>query len=245
MSQIPLAVRLSDHAEFDNYVAGPNAAAVAAVERLARQPDDPALWVWGAPSTGKSHLLQAACAAAGRGGMAAAYLPLATWQDTGPGVLEGWDSEALLCVDDVDAVAGDAAWEAALFTLFNAVTARRASLLFAASAAPGACGFALPDLVSRLSYGAVFRLELLDEDERMRALALRCRRRGLELPDKTALWLTRHYRRDLGSLFELLERLDVESMVAKRPLTVPFVRGVLDRAGAANAEHEGTKHRER
>ncbi|MEL7450371.1 MAG: DnaA regulatory inactivator Hda [Pseudomonadota bacterium] len=244
MGQIPLAVRLSDHAEFDNYVAGPNAAALAAVARLASEPDAPALWVWGAPSTGKTHLLQAACAAAGRAGLAAAYLPLATWKDAGPGVLEGWDSETLLCVDDVDAVAGDAAWEAALFTLFNAVTARRGTLLFSASAAPGTGGFTLPDLVSRLSSGAVFRLEVLDEDERMRALALRCRRRGLELPDKTALWLTRHYRRDLGSLFELLERLDEESMVAKRPLTVHFVRGVLNRSGAADAENERSEHRE-
>jgi hypothetical protein len=37
----------------------------------------------------------------------------------GPGLLEGFDRLDLVALDDLDAVAGVAGWEAALFTLFN------------------------------------------------------------------------------------------------------------------------------
>lgn len=243
MSQLPLAVRLPDHADFENFVAGDNAAAVAAVRRLARKQQDPVLWLWGGASTGKTHLLQASCAAAARDGFSAAYLPLAQWKEAGPEVLAGWDEHRLLCIDDVDAVAGLPEWEAALFALFNATVDRRASMLCVAGAAPAACGFTLPDLASRLASGAVFRLGALREGERLHALKLRFGRRGLELPPATAQWLARHYRRDLHSLFALLEKLDLESLVAQRRLTVPFVRSVLFSGGAPNGDNQGAEQR--
>ncbi|MEM9056113.1 MAG: DnaA regulatory inactivator Hda [Pseudomonadota bacterium] len=243
MNQLTLAVRLADHADFDNFVAGDNAAAVAAARSLAQAPGAPALWLWGAPSTGRTHLLQAACAAAGRAGHEAAYLPLAEWRDAGAGALAGWERYRLLCVDDVEAIAADEAFELALFSLFNALVERGGSLLCAAAAAPAACGLALPDLVSRLGSGAVFRLEPLDESARLQALTLRCRRRGMTLPDETLGWLSRRYPRDLTSLFALLDTLDTESLTAKRRLTVPFVRSVLRRHGAADGEHEHDEER--
>jgi DnaA-homolog protein len=58
-------------------------------------------------------------------------------------------------------------------------------------------------------------------------LQLRARHRGLELPDDTARYLLTRSRRDMTSLYALLDRLDRESLRTQRRLTVPFVREVL------------------
>lgn len=85
----------------------------------------------------------------------------------------------------------------------------------------------LADLGSRFARLPVFQVQKLDDDERVAALQLRSRHRGLELPDESARFLLTRSKRDMASLYELLDRLDIEALRAKRRLTVPFVRGVL------------------
>ena len=51
--------------------------------------------------------------------------------------------------------------------------------------------------------------------------------RGLALDAPALEWLLTRTGRDLGSLVRVLDRLDRESLAAKRRLTVPFLRGVL------------------
>ncbi len=146
--QLPLAIGLPDSATFDNFEPGPNRALVHALSAGS----EPYLYLWGRAGSGKTHLLQAACRAAGDG--RAAYLPAGELGGLSPQVLEGMEGFPLLCLDDVDALAGRADWERALFDLFNRAREAGSRLLAAGSAAPGALGIALPDLVSRLSLGA-------------------------------------------------------------------------------------------
>ena len=47
------------------------------------------------------------------------------------------------------------------------------------------------------------------------------------MPDAVASYLLRYARRDLASLIELTERLDLSALAAQRRLTVPFVREFL------------------
>jgi len=75
----------------------------------------------------------------------------------------------------------------------------------------------------------VFQLRPLDEGEQQEALQLRARARGFELPDETARWLQRRFPRDMTTLYDLLDALDEEALVAQRRLTVPFIRSVLMR----------------
>jgi DnaA family protein len=93
--------------------------------------------------------------------------------------------------------------------------------------APRASGIALADLRSRMQRLATFQLRGLDDAARMEALQLRARHRGLELPDETARYLMSRSRRDMRSLYELLDRLDLEALRAQRRLTIPFVKDVL------------------
>jgi DnaA family protein len=68
----------------------------------------------------------------------------------------------------------------------------------------------------------------LSESGRQKALQLRAINRGLILPDETAHYLLRRGRRDMQSLYELLDKLDNEALVAKRKLTIPFVKSVMN-----------------
>jgi DnaA family protein len=159
------------------------------------------------------------------------YLPLERFVDAGPAILEGLASRRGVCLDNIDAVVGIDDFELALFALLNQIADRQVLLVVSAKAAPRDCGFRLADLQSRLSRLPVFRVEPLDETGRVQALRLRASQRGLELPDDTARFLLNRSRRDMTSLYRLLDTLDTEALIAQRRLTIPFVREVMQRLG--------------
>ena len=133
----------------------------------------------------------------------------------------------LICIDDIDCVAGQDDWERALFNLYNEAIANNCCLIVAAAGAPRATGFGLADLQSRLGQLPTYQLQELDDQETQQALQLRARHRGLDLPDETAQFMLGRSRRDMASLYELLDRLDSEALRAKRRLTIPFVKEVM------------------
>jgi DnaA-homolog protein len=224
MSQLALPLRLADHAVFDSFLGTGNELLVAVLTDLADGGTGPGCWLWGAGATGKTHLLQALC---DRAGDRSVYVPLGQLADADPALVAGLESRELICLDDIDAVAADGAWERALFSLCNEVLDASGSLLVAASMAPRECPIALPDLQSRLARLPAFQVQPLADDDRIRALQLRARHRGLELPGDSARYLLTHSRRDMASLYGLLDTLDREALRAQRRLTVPFVRDVL------------------
>jgi DnaA-homolog protein len=227
VKQLALGVRLRSDAVFESFWPGPNGEIVAALQLPSAAP----LWLWGTHGSGKTHLLQAVCAAAGE---AAAYFPLDRSFALPPEALAGFERTGVLCVDDVDAVAGDLAWERALFRLFNEAAELRTRLIFAAAAPPRQAEWSLDDWRSRAGACVVYQLRELDDAGRVEALRLRAAQRGLQLPYETSEYLLKRMPRDLRSLFEILDQLDEASLVAQRRLTIPFIRDALEK-------HAGTK----
>lgn len=227
MRQLPLGVRWRAGATFASFAPGQNAEIVAALQR----DDAAAVWVWGAPGSGKTHLLQAVCAAASasaRAAETAAYFPLDRQLALPPEALLGFASCRVLCLDDVGEVAGDLAWERALFRMFNESADLHTRLVFAARAAPRQFAWSLEDWSSRAASCVVYQVRELDEVSQFEALRLRAASRGLQLPQETSEYLLRRMPRDLTSLYELLDRLDEASLIAQRRLTIPFIRDVLE-----------------
>lgn len=224
MSQLALPLKLQDHAVFDSFFAAGNDALVAFLLDTARSASGPGCYIWGPSASGKTHLLQAVCE---RTGDESVYLPLAELLESGAGVLEGLAERRFVCVDDLQLVVGEADWELALFELWNQIADHSGVLIVSSTAPPKGSGIMLADLESRLSRLTVFRSNELDEADRIKALQLRAKFRGLDLPDETAGYLLSRSRRDMKSLYRLLDRLDNEALIAKRRLTVPFVREVL------------------
>ena len=104
MSQLALPLQLADHAVFASFLPGGNAALVATLQALADGGEGHGCWLWGANSTGKTHLLQAVCEDAGD---RSAYVPLSLFSAAGADILDGLASRELVCIDDIDRVVGD------------------------------------------------------------------------------------------------------------------------------------------
>jgi DnaA family protein len=131
LSQLALPLQLQDHAVFESFLPTGNEALVAFLREIATVGDGPGGWIWGAASTGKTHLLQAVCE---RAGDQAQFLPLRQVAEAGCEILDGLAIRHFVCLDDIDIVAGDGDWEVELFKLSNAMTDAGNVLLCSASA---------------------------------------------------------------------------------------------------------------
>ncbi len=210
---------------FDNFLAGDNGEAIASLERCADgELGHVVVMLWGGAGTGKTHLLRATVARGQAAGRSATFV-------SDPGALSAQDPEqiakhAIVAIDHVGSA--DAAAQARLFTLFNAIAARDGRLLAAGDAPPAL----LPlreDLRTRLSWGLVFEVRPLADADKPAALAAYARRRGIRLPADVVDYLLVHGRRDMAALLASVAELDRLSLAQKRPITVPLVRDWLQR----------------
>lgn len=242
--QLALRLSLDDEATFGNYYcAADGSANLAVVAHLqqcvglwAQRESDIAsgillkefVWLWGSTGVGCSHLLQAACHELDARGQAVFYLSLSAWRDLTPDVLLGLEQVAVLCLDDIDEVAGIPAWEEALFHLYNRMAASQTPLLAAGRSSPQYTRFALKDLHSRLQSAAVFQLHPLDDEHKMAALQMRAAHLGFELSDEVAGYLVRRCERSMRALIAALHELDRHSLETQRKVTIPLLKALMN-----------------
>ncbi len=228
--QLPLGVRLNPSRRLDNFVPGRDGRVLDALDALVSGALGGHVLLLGAAGTGKTHLLQGCCARAAERGQRVAYLPLAAPEGIGPALLHGMESAHLLCVDDVDRVAGDAAWERALFRLYNEADAAGARLVFSARRGPAA--FSLADLGSRLAAALALRLSAPDDTHRAAVLRAQAGERGLALTEDAVAYILARQPRDLARLVALLDELDRYALATQRRVTAALVREYLGQARA-------------
>jgi DnaA family protein len=226
--QLPLPFFFTPEHGFDEYFAGGNAEAVEHLRRAAQGKAEPLIFLWGDAGLGKTHLLHAGCREAHRAGLSVSYLPLGLVHEFGGGILDGLEDQDLVCLDDVDAVAGDADWEQALFDLFNRLRDAGHGLIVTAQCPPDNLTVRLPDLKTRLSWGLTLMLRPLADTDKLAALSLRAKQLGLDVPPAVGRFLLSQYRRDLPGLLELVGQLDSATLAAKRKLTIPFLKTFLE-----------------
>ncbi len=178
----------------------------------------------GVPGSGKTHLLQALCHHIEH----AVYLPLRQLQSYGPVTLEGLENFPLLVIDDVQVVAGDAAWEERLFALFNAVHAGTGHLCLAADKPAAQLPLQLADLRSRLQLCIPFEVRELDDAAKAVVLRQNAAQRGMELREDAAHYILLHSPRGMHALLAVLDKLDHQSLAEQRKLTLPFIKACMD-----------------
>ncbi|MCC8539232.1 DnaA regulatory inactivator Hda [Xanthomonas axonopodis pv. poinsettiicola] len=228
--QLPLALRAPPDQRFDSYIAAPEGL-LAQLQALASGQVNDWLYLAGPAGTGKTHLSLALCAAAEQAGRASAYLPLQAAAGRLRDALEALEGRSLVALDGVDSIAGQRDDEVALFDFHNRARAAGSTLLYTARQMPDGLALVLPDLRSRLSQCIRIGLPVLDDAARAAVLRDRAQRRGLALDEAAIDWLLTHSGRELAGLVALLDRLDRESLAAKRRITVPFLRRVVGGAG--------------
>ena len=224
--QLALNVQLRDDATLENYLpSGTSELLLQSLQEQLSPRGEPIIFVHGPVDSGRTHLLQAACHLAGA---EAQYLPLAELQAYPPAeILQSIETLKLVCLDDLQAVLGQAEWERELFHLFNRARDNHCRLLVSADAAPRALEVDLADLRSRLGWGIVYRLPTVTDEQRQQLIIFRAARRGLSLAPEVASYIVSRAPRSMDSLLDLLDTLDKASLAEQRSLSIPFVKVTL------------------
>jgi DnaA family protein len=218
-----LVLDLSLHAQptLDNFIVGRNSELIQVLrEMLAAKPQERFVYLWGSPGSGRSHLLKAMVDASRQQHLSASYIRCGQDTEFAPGL----DPLDVVAVDDVERLSGNA--QIALFNLYNHIR-EGAGMLLVSGALPPAQLKLREDLITRLSWGLVFQVHGLNDEEKARALKSHAGSRGFELPQEVADYLLRHGRRDMPSLLAALDALDNYSMQTKRPVTLPLLREIM------------------
>lgn len=201
MKQLLLDIQPAPAPSLENFVPGRNAEALySLLMATSGQSENRFIYLWGPGGSGKSHLLLACADLARQHGV------------------------ALTTADDVQRL--DEAAQIDLFNTYNRLKASGGVLIASGDAAPMQTGLR-DDLATRLSWGLVYQLHPLSDEEKAQALAAHAAERGMKLPDEVLDYCLRHLRRDLRTLMATLDALDTWSLTAKRPVTLPLLRQLL------------------
>lgn len=222
MQQIALDIGLQATPTLDGFFAGPNQAALEHLRLWAGSvPRSPVpIYLWGESGSGKTHLLRAVRQRLEQQGARCGWL--AAEAPSAPEFDPAW---TVLLLDDVHLYTAEQQHTA--FNWFiNAQTHQRGVL--AAGALPPADLQLREDLRTRLGWGHVFELQLLGEAERRAVLRHAARSRGVALGDDVIDYMLSRFSRDLGSLMQLLEQLDLYALQTQRPITIPLIRSMLE-----------------
>ena len=222
MRQIPLPIAALPAPDFDNFVPGANAAAIAHLEALGAHAAP--VYLWGVSGSGKTHLMQALVHRFEQRGTHAGWLGAG---DPAPWV--GDEAWGLIAIDGCDTL--DADQQHAAFALFVDAATRGVPVIASGRVPP----VDLPlreDLRTRLGWGHVFAIQPLAEPEARAALRREADRRALFFSDDVMDYLLTRFARDLKHLMALLDRLDEFSLSTKRAITVPLLKKMLSEEGA-------------
>lgn len=173
-------------------------------------PDWPdfALYVQGESGAGKTHL--AHC-----------------WQSKTQAEFLAMDSEALPgCATIVDGIEN---WknEVALFHLYNHCKSEKIPLLVTSAKLPEQLPFTLPDLRSRLKSLPLAQINAPDDALLSAVLMKYFSDRQLKISPDVVEYMLPRLPRSFAELAHLVEKLDSDSLVSGRTLTIPYVRQVM------------------
>ena len=228
-TQYSLDIALPKFATFETFIDSSEGHLSSELKQLAKSSSEPRQYfLWGSTCTGKTHLLQAICNHRANTQQNVIYLPIKELVNQSADILDDMHQLDVLCLDDVDAVLGNKQWDRKLFLLINELRASNKSIVMTATLNPNEASVSFPDLASRLVWGPVYKLSLLEDGKKSLAIQEHAKARGLEISTEVCSFLLKRFPRELKMLIELLDKLDEESLVQQRKVTVPFVKTVLN-----------------
>jgi DnaA family protein len=216
--QMLLDLKPEQRPTFNNFVAGASAELLERLRCLSGAREFQAIYLWGLPGCGKTHLLTATADAA------ATQRPVLHLRGEEVGDELSPASGTLLVIDDIHMLSPEA--QIALFRNFN--SARFLGLALLLSGNEPALRLNLrEDLRTRIGQTLIYEVQPLSDDEKHAALQRHAIERGMLMDAGVVQYLLRHGRRDLPSLLAMLDGLDRASLEQKRPPTLPLLRELM------------------
>jgi DnaA family protein len=205
-----------------NFVPGSNGALLAALHEAVAGQGSQFIHLWGAPGSGRTHLLEAVhrAGAADEPPASFAATPLVPVPAFAP-------PRRLYTADDVHRL--DTQQQAALFALQNQVREHPGTVLVTSADRPPAQLALREDVRTRLTWGLVFALQPITEDQRAGALEAYARARGARVDEDLVPYMLERLPRDMRTLVTVLDALDAFALEKQSALTVRLLRQWLRR----------------
>ena len=229
-TQYSLDIALPKFATFDTFIETSDRQLLPLLKQLSQPSlsEPHQYFLWGSEGVGKTHLLQAICNHQNNSQQHVIYLPMKELVDQPAEIFNDMHQLDIVCIDDIDAVLGEKEWDRQLFLLINELRSRNKSIVLTAAHNPHQAMVSFPDLASRLVWGPVYKLSLLADNGKSRAIQAHAKARGLDISNEVCGFLLKRFPRDLNMLIELLNNLDEQSLIQQKKVTVPFVKSVLN-----------------
>lgn len=217
---------------FDNFVSERADLIVSSLQALVLGGAETQVGLWGAADSGKTHLLNASADFARKRGIALQIYDGQQLRHCDAVNFGDFDHCTVLAIDNLDAIAGDPAWEACFYQVINRCRDGEFRFVFSMAVKPDGLQARLDDFRSRLQWGLLLQLPRAGDDETRLILRRRAALLGIELSDDVVAYLMTHHARNLGAQIDILQHLDGISLSQQRRVTIPLVKQALrERAG--------------
>lgn len=230
MSHIQLTLPLHTYEDkaLNNFISSGNELCINTITNSFNQSGMRFFYLWGKNAVGKTHFLKACINEFSQKYLQAAYIPLDKKENFSPEILENLENFDLICIDNIQKIAGIKIWEDAIFTLFNNIQAHNKTLLIiSANHNANNINIKLPDLKSRLNSGQTYQINELNDEAKALVLLDILKKRGLEVGSEVINYLLKNSDRNLKQLINSLNALDIASLQEKRKITIPFLKNTL------------------
>jgi DnaA family protein len=131
----------------------------------------------------------------------------------------------ILVIEDIESMNDIEQIEA--FSIFNNCKENGKKLFITGSNSPNNMGLR-SDLASRLSWGIVYQIKALTDNEKKLALLNHSKQKGMSSNVKVIEYCMKNLKRDLHYLIATLDALDNWSLKTKKPMTIPLLKKLLE-----------------
>lgn len=222
MNQLNLPFALNEKMLLDNFIGSKNQQVLSFIQGLFIHKNTAAVYIFGAKSSGKTHLLQGCAFAALAQNLTTIYLD--GTQELPAEVLENLAEADWVCIDNIEYLDSQAQY--ALFDLTSQIKPTKPQLIFSAGVLPNKLNV-LKDLKTRLSLSLVFTLGMLSDEEKISVIKNKMEDKNISIDDKIYMFLFKYYSRDLSEILHIITQLDKTSLQQKHPISIPFIKKTL------------------
>ena len=131
----------------------------------------------------------------------------------------------ILVIEDIESMSDIEQIQA--FGIFNNCKENGKKLFITGSNSPNNMGLR-SELASRLSWGLVYQIKALTDNEKKLALLNHSKQKGMSSNVKVIEYCMKNLKRDLHYLIATLDALDNWSLKTKKPMTIPLLKKLLE-----------------
>ena len=222
MKQIPFSFPKFDFNKFDFFHSNiVNRETIALIDNLFKfNYKDNRIYLWGPSAVGKTHILIATIKKFLN--LNKEVIDLSFIDDNDTFDLGSID---LFFLDDIDRADGKI--QNNLFNIFNMSENENAAIFITGSLPPNQMSLR-PDLKTRISQCLVLNLKELEDEEKKDVLLKRSYFMGINLKLEIIDYLVKNYNRNMHELIKLIEKIDKESIIQKKRITIPFIKSFME-----------------